>query len=134
MESSTIKRSKVISTVMNNPITFLLSQLHNPSNLISIFTSPIPVSFPFQPSQFTKAELLVLIALVLASSVVGLTIMWMLIIVSSPIWIPVTVALSLLAVGLFSVFGFGAVAAVAVTWLMRRFFPTHTQLESPLEK
>ncbi|KAK4279966.1 hypothetical protein QN277_011655 [Acacia crassicarpa] len=118
-------KSKVISTAINNPITFILGQLHNPSELLRVFTYPIPVSFPRRRSVVAGAEMLAIIALIVAGFVVGLTIMCPLIIALSPIWVPATMALSVLAVGFFSVFVFGAVVSAAMTWLPGRFFPTH---------
>ncbi|XP_028778026.1 uncharacterized protein LOC114734576 [Neltuma alba] len=144
MESQTsslipqIDRSKVLSTAMNNPITFILGQLHSPSKLLEVFTFPIPVSFPFRRSLISTAELLALVGLIVAGSVAGVTILWVLIIASSPIWLPAAVALSVLAVGLFAVCGFGAVVAVAMAWLLGRYFPSRTPRasapETPLKK
>ncbi|XP_028765364.1 oleosin 1-like [Neltuma alba] len=64
-------------------------------------------------------SLLILSALILAGTVIGLTIVTPLFVLFSPVLVPALIALMLLGLGFTASGGFGVAAVTAITWIYR---------------
>ncbi|KAI4344044.1 hypothetical protein L6164_011319 [Bauhinia variegata] len=73
----------------------------------------------------TGAILLVLTGITVAGTILGLVFIMPLIIVSSPLWVPVGTVLFIAAAGFLIVCGFGVVAVAASSWMYRYFRGLH---------
>ncbi|KAI3440538.1 uncharacterized protein J3R85_003288 [Psidium guajava] len=69
--------------------------------------------------------LLLLTGLTVTGTVIGLILFTPIIVISSPIWVPLCVAMFVTAVGLLSVCGFGITALAGLSWLYRYFRGLH---------
>ncbi|XP_054804661.1 oleosin G [Prosopis cineraria] len=69
----------------------------------------------------TGTVLLLLTGLTVAGAVLGLMFFAPLIIVSSPIWVPVGTVLFIVAAGFLSMCGFGVVVVAVLSWMYRYF-------------
>ncbi|XP_073037691.1 oleosin G-like [Primulina eburnea] len=69
--------------------------------------------------------LLLLTGLTLTATVLGLIFLVPIILISSPIWVPLGTLLFIAIAGFLSFFGFGVAAAAAVSWLYRYFRGFH---------
>ncbi|XP_021905713.1 oleosin 1 [Carica papaya] len=65
--------------------------------------------------------LLFLVGLTVTATVLGLIFFTPLIIISSPIWVPVAIVIFLVSVGFLFVCGFGVVSVAALSWMYRYF-------------
>ncbi|KAK4256023.1 hypothetical protein QN277_008944 [Acacia crassicarpa] len=69
----------------------------------------------------TGSVLLLLTGLTVAGTVLGLIFFAPLIIISSPIWVPVGTVLFMVAAGFLSICGFGVVFVAVLSWMYRYF-------------
>ncbi|XP_030455606.1 oleosin-like [Syzygium oleosum] len=67
------------------------------------------------------AVLLLLIGLTITAAVVGLILLAPLVIVSSPVWVPIAAVLFVAVAAVLSACGFGVIALAGVSWLYKYF-------------
>ncbi|KAL3748732.1 hypothetical protein ACJRO7_009900 [Eucalyptus globulus] len=80
-----------------------------------------PHLFGFLALVVSDAVLLLLIGLTITAAVMGLIILAPLLIVSSPIWVPVAVVLFAAVAAALSACGFGVIALAGLSWLYKYF-------------
>ncbi|GLT44144.1 hypothetical protein SLA2020_180590 [Shorea laevis] len=101
----------------NNPacsVASLLRKLHahspNPTQLIGFFTLFV-----------SGCILLLLTGVTITATILGLIIFAPLILISSPIWVPIGIVLFICTAAFLSMCGFGVVVAAVLSWMYRYF-------------
>ncbi|KAF7113873.1 hypothetical protein RHSIM_RhsimUnG0106300 [Rhododendron simsii] len=101
-----------------NPSTTFLTRLHgnspNSTRVIGFLTLII-----------TGAVFLLLAGVTISTTVLGLIFFSPLLLISSPIWVPVGALLFVFAAGVLCFCGFGVVVAVALSWVYKYFTGSH---------
>lgn len=105
-------------TQIRNPSTNFLTRLHenspNSTQIIGFLTLII-----------TGAVLLLLTGVTITATVLGLIFFSPLLLISSPIWVPVGALLLVLGAGFLSLCGFGVVVGAALSWVYKYFSGSH---------
>ncbi|GAA0150731.1 hypothetical protein LIER_37170 [Lithospermum erythrorhizon] len=102
----------------NNPISAIFHKLQehapNSTQLLGLLTLVI-----------SGVILLLLTGLTLTAAVLGLIVLAPVVLISSPIWLPIGTILFVVVAGLLSVCGFGVTSAAVLSWLYRYFRGLH---------